>query len=152
MFETFISICGIISKNFKQTIFACLTPPKTSTYAQFMNLHRLVKWSEKLLKHSPRGRASHGSVLASLRKKLDRMPLCKAFIKHFIRDANPLLACQKILKTKGLNQDTYKECIDILQIIPSRSAGSKGFTDWLEKHFSLSKDFNLDFTQNANKF
>jgi hypothetical protein len=49
MFETFISICGLISKNFKQTIFACLTPPKTSTKARFMNLHRLVKWSEKLL-------------------------------------------------------------------------------------------------------
>ena len=74
------------------------------------------------------------------------MPLCKAFIKRFIRDANPLLACQKILKTKGLNQDTYKECQEILQTIPPRSAVRIGFTNWMEKHLLLASDLDLNKT------
>ena len=144
MFETFISTCSLISKEFKQTIVAI--PPKASTKSRFMNLHRLVKWAEQLLKHSPKGRARNGSVLAKLRAKLDQMPICKAFINRFIRDANPLLACQKILKTKGLNQDTYKECQEILKTIPPRSAVHIGFTDWMEKHLLLATELDLNKT------
>jgi len=102
--------------------------------------------------HSPRGRASHGSVRAKLREKLDQIPSCKTFIKRFIRDANPLLDCQKILKTKGLNQDTYKECQEILQTIPPRSAVRIGFIEWMAKQLLLATDIGLDFTQNTNKF
>jgi hypothetical protein len=60
MFETFISACGRTSKKLKQTILACLAPPKISTKARFMNLHRLVKWADQLIKHSSRGRSAEG--------------------------------------------------------------------------------------------
>lgn len=74
MFETFLETCGLVSKNFKQTLLACLVPPKVSTKSRFMNLHRLVRWAELLLKHSPKGRARNGSVLAKLRTHLEQMP------------------------------------------------------------------------------
>jgi hypothetical protein len=144
MFKTFISSCGKVSKKLKQTVLACLAPPKVSTKARFMNLHRLVRWADQLLKHSPKGRAPEGSILSKLRASLDQIPECKAFISRFLRDANPLLECQKILKNKGLSQSTYRECQQLLENIPSRSPVRRGFTTWAEKQLMVAKNLSIE--------
>jgi hypothetical protein len=144
MFETFISACGKASKKLKQTLLACLAPPKVSTKARFMNLHRLVKWAHQVLQHSPKGRAAKGSVLAKLRASLDRIPECKAFINHFLRDAKPLLECQKVLKNKGLSHDTYRQCLQRVETIPPQSPVRIGFTAWMDKQLSVAKKLGLD--------
>jgi len=41
-FDTFLSACGQVSKHLKHSALACLAPPKTSTKARFMHLHRLA--------------------------------------------------------------------------------------------------------------
>jgi len=71
-FDTFLSACGQVSKHLKQSALACLAPPKTSTKARFMNLHRLVKWADQLLQHCRPGAARAGSALAKLRSALDQ--------------------------------------------------------------------------------
>ena len=144
MFTVFISACGKASKNLKQTVLACLAPPKVSTRARFMNLHRLVQWAAKLLGHSPPGRAPKGSVLSKLRAAFDRIPECKAFINRFLRDANSLLACQEVLKTKGLSQDTYEECLPLLEAIPPRSSVRIGFIAWMDEQLSVAAELGLD--------
>lgn len=146
MFNTFISACGKASKNLKQTLLACLAPPKVSTKARFMNLHRLVKWAEQLLRHSPKGRASKKSVLSKLRASIGNIPKCRPFIKRFLRDANPLLECQKILKNKGLNQDTHEQCKELLKTVPPRSNVRKGFTAWAEKQLKVAEELGLGKT------
>ena len=144
MFKTFISSCGKASKKLKQTVLACLAPPKVSTKARFMNLHRLVRWADQLLSHSPKGRAPQGSILSKLRASLDQIPECKAFISRFLRDSNPLLECQKILKNKGLSQYTYRECQRLLENIPSRSPVRRGFTTWAEKQLMVAKNLGIE--------
>ena len=144
MFKTFISACGKVSKKLKQTTLACFAPPKVSTKARFMNLHRLVKWADQLLKHSPRGGAAKGSILLKLRASLDELPGCRAFIRRFLRDATPLLECQKVLKTNGLNQDSYKECQQLIKNIPASSPVRRGFETWAEEHLRVSKFFDLE--------
>jgi hypothetical protein len=144
MFETFISACGRVSKKLKQTILACLVPPKVTTKARFMNLHRLVNWADKLLKHSPKGRAPKGSVLSKLRESLDQIPQCKTFINHFLRDANPLLKCQGLLKTKGLSIETYVDCKRWIENIPVRSPVRRGFINWAEEHLMISKQLGFE--------
>ncbi len=144
LFTPFISACGQSSKKLKQTILACLAPPKVSTKARFMNLHRLVKWADSLLKHSPKGRASAGSLLSKLRASLDHIPQCKAFIRRFLRDATPLLACQKILKNNGLSHTSYQQCQPFLETIPLRSAVRIGFTRWAEEHLKVAAELELD--------
>jgi hypothetical protein len=143
MFAIFISACGKASKKLKQTILACFAPPKVSTKARFMNIHRLVKWADLILKHSPKGRASKESVLAKLRTCFDQLPECKLFISRFLRDATPLLECQKILKNRGLNLETYKECKTLMEIIPQRSSVRKGFIVWMEKQLIISDAIGL---------
>ncbi|MDM8516136.1 hypothetical protein QUF76_08050 [Desulfobacterales bacterium HSG16] len=144
MFDKFISACGKASKHYKQTILACLAPPKVSTKARFMNLHRLVIWADKLLKHSQRGCTSKNSVLSKLRAGMNEIPKCKAFINRFLRDAKILLNCQKVLKTEGLNRDTFNQCKHLLEGIPQRSGIRKGFSNWLDQHLAIAENLELE--------
>ncbi len=143
LFDTFLSACGKVSRKLKQTVLACPVPPKVSTKARFMNLHRLVLWAERVLKHSPRGRAAPGSLLAKLRANLDQLPGCKAFIGRFRRDATPLLECQKLLKVKGLGHDTGQACEALIEVIPPASPVRIGFTNWLKDQLQVAESPGL---------
>ncbi len=145
LFDTFISACGQASKNLKQTILACLTPPKVTVKSRFMNIHKLVTWADRILKHSPPGRASEGSLLAKLRNSLDALPQCKQFIHRFSRDVRPLLSCQKIIKQKGLSNDTYNQCIEVIDDIPESSQIRLGFTEWADAQLAVANELGLGF-------
>jgi hypothetical protein len=111
-----------------------------------MNLNRLVTWADKLLRHSPKGRASQGSILSKLRTSIGQIPECKAFIKRFLRDANPLLESHKILKDNGLSQDSYRQCLKLMETIPPRSSVRIGFTKWMENQILLAEKLGLQHT------
>jgi hypothetical protein len=143
LFDVFISACGKVSKMLKQTILACLAPPKVSTKARFMNLHHLVTWSSRLLKHSPVGRAKKGSLLQKLRDSFDQLPECKTFIGDFLLDAEPLMECQGILKNKGLNRNSYEECRRVIKNIPNTYIRD-GFGAWLDKHLVMATTLGLE--------
>jgi hypothetical protein len=142
MFDVFLRACGAVSRLFKQTILACLAPPKVSTKARFMNLHRLVKWAALLLKQSPRGRAAKGSLLQKLRDRLDQLPQCRRFINDFLLNAEPLIECQKILKTQGLSQESYAVCRPIVATIPNPFIRIR-FMSWLDKHLTTAQTLGL---------
>src|SRR6266446_270978 len=117
--ETFVSACGRVSGNVKQTILACLAPPKVRTKARFMNVHRLFTWADRVLHLSPSGGAKTGSPLAKLRACLEQLPACKALITRFRGDASGLLACQQIVKMQGLSHATLAQCEPRLATMPS---------------------------------
>jgi hypothetical protein len=141
-FSTFVSACGRVSGKLKQTILACLAPPTVHTKARFMNVHRLVTWADRLLTLSPAGGAKAGSSLAKLRTCLDALPSCKAFIKRFLDDAVPLLACQKILKTQGLSHNTLAQCQPLLDAIPS-STVRREFAGYLQSQLQTATRLGL---------
>lgn len=143
LFKIFMAACGKASTKLKQTLLACLAPPKVSVKARFMNLHRLVMWAGNVLKHSPKGRAAKNSMLAKLRASLDRIPECKKFISSFISDATPLLECQKIMKNKGLSNETYEECQNLIENIPSASVRVE-FNNWVTKQLEIKEQLGLN--------
>ena len=144
MLPQFLAACGAASKKLKQTILACLAPPKISIKARFMNLGRLVEWADKILKHSPKGRAAKGSMLEKLRKCLEGLPGCKRFIEQFFRNASALAKIQEILKNRGLSGETVEECRGILQesVAPS-STVRIGMMNWLDRHLAIAKELGL---------
>src|SRR5439155_22148303 len=105
-FATFLSACGRVSSRLKHTVLACLTPPTVHTTSRFMHVHRLVRWADRVLGLWPAGRAKAGSGLAKLRTCLDEVPACRTLICQFRDDAVALLACQQLLKTRGLHHAT----------------------------------------------
>jgi hypothetical protein len=143
LLATFLSACGCVSGRLKQTLLACLTPPNVHTKARFMNLHRLVSWAQRLLKLSPPGRAAQDSTLAQLRACLDRLPACKAFIQRFHADATPLLACQKLLKNRGLGHDTQAACLRLIETIPS-AVVRREFADYLHQQLQTATRLGLE--------
>ena len=144
LFAVFLSACGKVSKRLKQTILACLAPPKISMKARFMNVHRLVKWADKLLKHSIEGPAAKSSLLEKLTNSLDSLPECKAFIVCFIRDTEPLMACQSIIKNNGLNDDTYAQCQKLIEVIPASSSIRIGFNEWAIQQLAIAEAIGMN--------
>lgn len=146
LFAPFVSACGAVSTALKHTILACLAPPKVSLKSRFMNLHRLVTWAHRLLQHSPPGRASQESVLARLRAGIGQLPACKPFIARFLRDAQALLACQKLLKDNGLSPATYQACQPLLDTLPAQSAVRQGFMEWADQQLRVCRALGLEQT------
>jgi hypothetical protein len=142
-FERFLSACGRVSGKLKHTLLACLAPPTVRTKARFMNVHRLFTWAEQLLQLSPAGGAKAGSILARLRACLDELPACKALIKRFRGDAQGLLACQKILTTKGLCHDTLAQCEPLIEAMPT-AAVRQEFRASLAVQLDTAKTLGLD--------
>jgi hypothetical protein len=143
LYDIFISACGQASKNLKQTVLAFFVPPKVSTKARFMNIHRLVKWAQKVLKHLPADTVAENSSVAKLRTALGQLPECKLFIERFLRDAIALLKSQEIIKAKGLNLETYQECKELIEVIPQSSPVRAGFTVWMEKQLIVAASLGL---------
>ena len=137
-FERFLAACGRVSGQLKQTLLACLAPPTVRTKARFMSVHRLFTWADRLLKLSPAGGTNAGSVLARLRACCDELPACKGLIKRFRADAQGLLECQKILKTKGLSHDTLAQCKPLISEMPSASLRLE-FAAYLGTHSTLPR-------------
>jgi hypothetical protein len=142
-FERFLSACGRVSGKLKQTLLASLAPPTVRTKARFMNVHRLFAWAEQLLELSPAGGAKAGSMLARLRACMDELPMCKGLIKRFRGDAQGLMACQKILKTKGLCHDTVAQCEPLIEAMPSRDI-QREFRAYLAYELETAKTLGLD--------
>jgi hypothetical protein len=124
-FKRFLSACGRVSSKLKQTLLACLAPPTVRTKARFMNVHRLFTWADRVLQLSPPGGAKRGSILAKLRGALDDLPDCKALIKRFQGDAGALMACQEILKTRGLAAAPVAQCAPLIDTIPTVAIGQE---------------------------
>jgi hypothetical protein len=142
-FSTFLSACGRVSSRLKHTVLACLTPPKVHTKSRFMHIHRLVRWADRVLDLSPAGRAKAGSVLAKLRTCLDDLPACRTLIRQFRDDAVALLACQKMLKTRGLSRDTLTECEPLLDTMASVRVRQE-FSRYLHHQLETAKRLGLD--------
>jgi hypothetical protein len=142
-FERFVSACGRASGKLTHTLLACLVPPTVRTKARFMNVHRLVTWADRVLQLSPPGGAPRGSMLAKLRDALDGLPDCKALIKRFQGDAGGLLACQAMLKTRGLGKATVAECEARIDAMPT-AAIRQEFRAYLHYQLETAKALGLD--------
>jgi hypothetical protein len=142
-FSTFLSACGRVSSRLKHTVLACLTPPTVHTKSRFMNVHRLVRWADRVLGLLPAGRAKAGSVLAKLRTCLDELPACRTLIRQVRNDAVALLACQQMLKTRGLSHDTLTQCEPLLDTMASVRVRQE-FARYLHHQLETATRLGLD--------
>jgi hypothetical protein len=142
-FATFLSACGRVSSRLKHTVLACLSPPKVQPKSRFMHVHRLVRWADRVLGLLPAGRAKAGSVVAKLRACLDDLPACRPLIRQFRDNAVALLACQKMLKTRGLTHDTLSECELLLDTMASVRVRQE-FSRYLHHQLETAKQLGLD--------
>lgn len=142
-FDIFTSACGKLSKKLKQTVLACLAPPKVSTKARFMNLHHLVRWADQLLQHCPTKRAPNGSLTGKLQASLGKLPSCREFIARFHQDAVSVSQCQQILKNNGLSSDTWRECENVIAAQALSPSIHDGLKTWANNHLELAQSLGV---------
>jgi hypothetical protein len=78
-----------------------------------------------------------------LRAALEQLPACKAFLRHFRRDASALLPCPQRRKVHGLTHDTSQQGKALLDARPPFSPVRLGFLKWLDQHLEIASQLGL---------
>lgn len=79
------------------------------------------------------------TVLTKLREVLPGFRQLSGFVEQFSRTTKVASEIMKILKTKGLDQQSYKQCYQLTQTLPRSSKVGKRLRAWLRKHIEIQK-------------
>ena len=137
-FEHFVGIVHKAGARLRQTKLAFLIPPKLRTKGRFQGISKLGEWAEKMLDAlAGRGRAEKHSALAKLRTAMAGFAPLRPFIERFASIVRGVAEVLEILKNKGLNQDTYRQCCQLAEQLPERSKVKKRLLVWLQRHLHI---------------
>jgi hypothetical protein len=141
-YKLFMKLLKDGATKLRQTDIAFLMPPKLRTKGRFQAIGNLTKWSKKILDtkiFSKKGKAKKGSLLKRLRQAFPNLNSLKPFIQNFAKTTTITSNIMKILKTKGLNKDTYIESVQLLSKLPRNSKTKKIMRLWLDKHLKIQQ-------------
>lgn len=121
-----------------QSKLACLAPPKLRPKGRFMGISRLGHWLEKIQKllGGP-GRVHEGSFEAELRRLFGGFGNLNYMTRQLSKRSILLAGMMTILKTKGLNRESYQEAMKIVDVLPKRSKSYKRISRWLTRHLHI---------------
>jgi len=140
-YKRFTALISHGSKCLRQTEFAFLKPPKLRTKGRFQSISKLGKWGEKMLPvFAVKGCAKKGSHLQKLRTVFPGFLQMKDFIGRFATTTTLVAKVLEILKNKGLDKATYKECQALSKMLPRNSKVKKRLQAWLKKHRDIQKE------------
>jgi hypothetical protein len=110
----------------RQTDLAFITPPKLRSKGRFQSISKLGKWGAKMLEvFAVKGRAPKGGILERIRNAFPDLIKSRRFIECFALTTKTVSEVMKILKNKGLNKSTYKQCHDLSKKLPRNSKVKK---------------------------
>ena len=140
-YKAFTALISHGAKCLRQTEFAFLMPPKLRTKGRFQSISNLGKWGAKMLDvFAVKGCAKKGSVLNKLRTVFPNFLQMKGFIERFALSTKIVADVMEILKNKGLNKVTYRQCYDLSKTLPRSSKVKKRLQAWLKKHLKIQKE------------
>ncbi len=139
-YKHFTKLASRAGKCLRQTDLAFLVPPKLRSKGRFQSIGKLGQWGQKMLDVlATKGRAKNGSVLAKLRAALPGFSRLKPFIIRFATTANVVSQVMEILKNKGLDQASHKQCLELAEDFPRNSAVKKRLLLWLKRHLDIQQ-------------
>jgi hypothetical protein len=134
LFVKFLKLIDVARARLCHSDAACLRPPKIRAKGRFQSISRLVDWANKIiLVIEGGGRAKPGSLKERLQNAIPGLCSLRFFFTRFARDCNTVNEVLGILKTQGLNQETYKLCKDKIMLLPHRSRVSRKLLAWLNE-------------------
>lgn len=139
-YKDFTATTSHAAKCLRQTAFAFLIPPKLRTKGRFQSISNLGKWAERMLEvFAVKGRAKQGSELEKLREILPNFLQMRGFIERFAQTTQVTAEVLEILKNKGLNKVTYKQCFQLSKTLPRHSKVKERLQNWLRKHIEIQQ-------------
>ena len=141
-YQLFMKLLREGATKIRLTNIAFLMPPKLRKKGRFQAIGNLTKWASKIIDtkiFSIRGKAKKGTLLDKFRTAFPKFNSLKSFIKNFSKTTTKTEQIMKILKNRGLEQSTYRECQLLLKQLPKNSKTRKIMRIWLEKHIIIQK-------------
>lgn len=116
--EEFINFNKMIKQTVSKltlTTMAHLIPPKIRTKGRFQGIQRVLDWAKNAHKYlTIRKRNSNSSFQSRLKSSLSWLEEYKLFIDEMHSECELINKINKIIKTCGMHQKSYQECIEIL--------------------------------------
>ena len=139
-YQRFTALVSHGSKCLRQTELAFLIPPKLRTKGRFQSISKLGKWGEKMLDvFAIKGCAKKASLLEKLRTAFPNFLQLRDFIESFATTTKIVSQVLEILKNKGLDKTSYKQCYELSQDLPRNSLVKKRLQAWLKKNLKVQK-------------
>jgi hypothetical protein len=139
-YKRFTALISYGAKCLRQTDIAFITPPKLRSKGRFQSIGKLGEWGTKMLDvFAVKGRASKGSILKRIRNAFPNLIKSRYFIECFALTTKIVSEVMKILKNKGLNKETYKQCHDLSKKLPRNSKVKKRLQTWLKQTIAIQK-------------
>jgi len=140
-YQDFVSWSSSIAKQFRQTTYAFLIPPKLRKKGRFMSMGRLATWGHKLSERlddlKAEGETRFMERLAGIESHLP-------FIKGFAETTGCLSGIMKRLKCQGLNAGTVEACRNQLSFLTD-SQMRLTLDNWLNKHQAIQQRLSVEF-------
>lgn len=137
-FVKFLNILRKGAARIRQTDLAWLLPPKIRTKGRFQGITEVAEWAQKLLNvMGGQGRAKESSELNLLRRSFNGLAQLREFLGRFCGACEISEKFLKIMKQKGLNQETYREAKNHLLQMPENSTVRLRLQSWLDKHLHI---------------
>jgi len=137
-FKKFLEIIRKGASRIRQTGLAGLRPPKLRTKGRFQSITGLAVWAVGILNIiGGRGKAESGSRKGRLRKAFQGLCGIRPFLEKFISTCDVVADLLKMLKTQGLNSETYRRGKSLLDTLPSGSRVRIRLSEWLDSHIRI---------------
>ena len=125
-YKHFTALVSHGAKCLRQTERAFLMPPKLRSKGRFQSIGKLGKWGQKMLDvFAVKGVAKKDSLLDKLRIAFPNFMQSKTFIERFALTTTIASDVMRILKNKGLDKKSYKQCYQLSQQLPRNSNGKE---------------------------
>jgi hypothetical protein len=137
-YERFTALTTQCANRLRQTDLAFLMPPKLRSKGRFQSIGNIGKWGGRMLDMlAVKGGAKKGSLLARLRTALPGFLLLKPFILRFADTTQAVSQAMEIIKSQGLDQASYEQCITLSEQLPKKSKVKRHLQNWLARHMDI---------------
>lgn len=140
IYKRFTALITHGTKCLRQTELAFLMPPKLRSKGRFQSIGKLGEWAEKMLDvFAAKAQDEEDCLLAKLRKAFPDFKQSRRFIISFASTTKIISQVMEVLKNKGLDKRTYKQCFELSRQLPRNSKVKKCLQGWLKKTLIIQK-------------
>jgi hypothetical protein len=142
IFHHFLKQIYSASNKLRQTELFFLVPTKLGISGRFLRVPKFAKWTTRFyqLLSAPNLENSKFKRLLTLRSKLIRYQL---FVNRLTKTCETVDFFLKLLKHKGLDQNTFKEASSILERLSPHSKTRIRLSKWLNLHLSIREGLHI---------
>ncbi len=137
-FKDFYTILGNGNKKLQNGMYANLKSPSQNTKARFMNIYKQVKWYIDRIDNIQRDELSKEEC-TKFKEVYGDLKQYKSKINSLHQTIILSHKVMEVLKVKGLNAESRKECLEIIFSNQGNKKVKQSIVQWLNDHQAISK-------------